>query len=62
MRLVREVVGSDPDYVDLINVALNCASNRVVIKQPIHADKINHTKPCSHQILGKTIPKPRDYE
>ena len=34
MRLVREIVGSDPDYIELINVALNQASNRVVIKQP----------------------------
>ena len=55
MRIVREIVGSDLDYLELIDVALINASNRVVIKQPIHADKINHTKPCSHQILGKTI-------
>ena len=55
MRMVREIVGSDPDYLELVDIALINASNRVVIKQPIHADKINHTKPCSHQILGKTI-------
>ena len=55
MRLVREVVGSDPDYIDLINVALNCASKRVVIKQPRYAVPLKEIKACSHQILGKTI-------
>ena len=55
MRLVREIVGSDPDYVDLINVALNCASKRVVIKQPRYAEPLKNIKACSHQIFGKTI-------
>ena len=55
MRLIREVVGSDPDYVDLINVALNCATKRVVIKQPRYAEPLEDIKACSHQILGKTI-------
>ena len=55
MRLVREVVGSDPDHVELINVALNNASKRVVIKQPRYADALDNIKGCSHQILGKTI-------
>ena len=55
MRLVREIVGSDPDYLDLINVALNQASNRVVIKLPRYSDENNNYKPYSHQILGKSI-------
>ena len=55
MRMVREIVGSDPDYLELVDIALINASNRVVIKQPIHAEKINHANPCSHNILGKTI-------
>lgn len=55
MRLVREVVGSDSDHVELINVALNNASKRVVIKQPRYAETIENIKGCSHQILGKTI-------
>ena len=55
MRLVRDIVGSDSDYIQLIDVALNQASNRVVIKQPRYADQINNIKPYSHQILGKTI-------
>ena len=55
MRLVREVVGSDSDHVELINVALNNASKRVVIKQQRYAETLNNIKGCSHQILGKTI-------
>ena len=55
MRLVREVVGSDSDHVDLINVALKNASKRVVIKQPRYAETLDNIKGCSHQILGKTI-------
>ena len=55
MRLVREVVGSDPDYLELIDVALNQASNRVVIKLPRYSDENNNYKPYSHQILGKSI-------
>ena len=55
MRLVRDIVGSDPDYIELIDVALNQASNRVVIKQPRYANPIDNIKPCSHQILGKTV-------
>ena len=55
MRLVREIVGSDSDHVDLINVALKNASKRVVIKQPRYAGALDNIKGCSHQILGKTI-------
>ena len=55
MRLVRDIVGPDSDYIQLIDVALNQASNRVVIKQPRYADQIDNIKPYSHQILGKTI-------
>ena len=55
MRLVRDIVGPDSDYIDLLKVALNCATNRVVLKQPRYADPIREIRKCSHQILGKTI-------
>ena len=55
MRLVREIVGPDSDYIELIKVALNCAKNRVVLKQPRYAEPIKEIRKCSHQILGKTI-------
>ena len=55
MRLVREIVGPDSDYTELIEVALKLAKNRVVIKQPRYAEPIKEIKQFSHQILGKTI-------
>ncbi len=55
MRLVREIVGPDTDYIELLEVALNCAKNRVVLKQPRYAEPIKDIKNCSHQIIGKTI-------
>ena len=55
MRLVREIVGPDTDYVELLRVALNCAKYRVVLKQPRYADPIKEIRKYSHQILGKTI-------
>ena len=55
MRLVREIVGPDSDYVELLKISLNCAKNRVVLKQPRYAEPIKEIRKCSHQILGKTI-------
>ena len=55
MRLVRKIVGPDTDYIELLEVALNCAKNRVVLKQPRYAEPIKDIKKCSHQIIGKTI-------
>ena len=55
MRLVREIVGPDSDYIELLKVALNCSKNRVVLKQPRYAEPIKEIRKCSHQILGKTI-------
>ena len=55
MRLVRDIVGPDSDYIELLKVALSCAKNRVVLKQPRYADPIREIGKCSHQILGKTI-------
>ena len=55
MRLVREIVGPDTDYIELLEVALNCAKNRVVLKQPRYAEPIKDIKKCSNQIIGKTI-------
>ena len=55
MRLIKEIVGSDPDHIELINIALNFACNRVVIKQPRYDEPLKGVKPWSHQILGRTI-------
>jgi 16S rRNA (guanine1516-N2)-methyltransferase len=54
LRQVREIVGTDDDAVDLVRVALDHASNRVVLKWPSKADPIQGLQAPSHQIAGKT--------
>ncbi len=54
LRLVREIVGTDDDAADLVRVALDHASKRVVLKWPQKADPIPGIRPWSHQILGKS--------
>ncbi|MBL6851004.1 MAG: class I SAM-dependent methyltransferase, partial [Alphaproteobacteria bacterium] len=55
MRMVREIVGSDSDQVELIKIALDYAKNRVVVKQPRYAENEKDIIKYSHQILGKSI-------
>ena len=55
MRLVREIVGSDLDQIELIKIALECAKNRVVVKQPRYAEPNDEIGKYSHQILGKSV-------
>jgi 16S rRNA (guanine1516-N2)-methyltransferase len=54
MRQIREIVGTDEDSLELMQVALSTASNRVVLKWPLRADPMDVIGPCSHQILGKS--------
>ena len=54
MRFTREIVGEDEDSVDLMKIALACASNRVVLKWPRRADPMEGIRAPSHQILGKS--------
>ncbi|MGB7318350.1 MAG: class I SAM-dependent methyltransferase [Planktotalea sp.] len=54
LRQVREIVGTDEDAADLLRVALQSASKRVVLKWPAKADPIEGVRPCSHQIIGKS--------
>jgi len=54
MRQIREIVGTDEDSLELMQVALSTASNRVVLKWPLRADPMDGIGPCSHQILGKS--------
>jgi 16S rRNA (guanine1516-N2)-methyltransferase len=55
MVLTREIVGTDEDSVELMEVALATASKRVVLKWPQWADPMEGICPSSHQIAGKTI-------
>lgn len=54
MRLVREIVGTDPDAAQLMQVALETARNRVVLKWPLRAEPMPLLPKPSHQILGKS--------
>lgn len=54
LRLVREIVGEDPDSAQLMQVALKCALNRVVLKWPQKAEPMPGIPAPSHQINGKS--------
>lgn len=54
MRLIREIVGTDPDAIELMQVALENAANRVVLKWPLRAAPMQGIIPPSHQITGKS--------
>jgi 16S rRNA (guanine1516-N2)-methyltransferase len=54
MRLIREIVGTDPDALQLMQVALETARNRVVLKWPLRAEPMPELPKPSHQILGKS--------
>lgn len=54
LRLIREIVGTDEDSVELMKVALATASNRVVLKWPLRADPMAGIRLPSHRIAGKT--------
>ncbi len=54
MRLIREIVGDDPDSRELMRVALESAQKRVVLKWPLRADPMPGIRKPSHQIVGKS--------
>ena len=54
MRALRALVGSDPDALDLMRAALDCARGRVVLKWPLRAAPMDGLRRPSHQISGKT--------
>ena len=55
MRLLRTLVGPDPDALELMQAALASARNRVVLKWPRHAPPLAGLPKPSHQILGKSV-------
>ncbi|MCR9213331.1 MAG: class I SAM-dependent methyltransferase [Proteobacteria bacterium] len=54
MRALRNIVGTDEDSFELMTVALNSASKRVVLKWPRRAGPMEGLQSPSHQIFGKT--------
>jgi len=55
MRELRDIVGADEDQRRLIETALDAAAKRVVIKWPAKSPPMEGLKPCSHQIVGKSV-------
>lgn len=54
MRQIREIVGTDPDAEKLMQVALEAAQYRVVLKWPLRGEPMPGLRKPSHQILGKS--------
>ena len=54
MRLLRAVVGDDPDALELMQAALASARRRVVLKWPLRADPMPGLRAPSHTIGGKS--------
>ncbi len=54
MRLLRDIVGTDGDAAELMQVALATARKRVVLKWPLRGKPMAGIRPASHQILGKS--------
>ena len=54
MRMLREIVGTDKDSIELMQIALATASNRVVLKWPQRASPMEGIRGASHQIAGKS--------
>jgi 16S rRNA (guanine1516-N2)-methyltransferase len=55
MRLLRELVGTDPDALELMQAALAADCQRVVLKWPLRAAPLEGLRKPSHSIGGKTV-------
>ncbi len=55
MRMLREVVGTDPDALDLMDVALKSATRRVVLKWPLRAEPMPGLRAPTYSIAGKAL-------
>ncbi|KIZ42300.1 MULTISPECIES: class I SAM-dependent methyltransferase [Rhodopseudomonas] len=55
MRLLRQLVGADPDVADLMQAALACRCKRVVLKWPLRAEPMPGLRKPSYHFAGKTV-------
>ncbi|NVN87443.1 MAG: class I SAM-dependent methyltransferase [Rhodopseudomonas sp.] len=55
MRLLRQLVGADPDVAELMQAALASHCKRVVLKWPLRADPMPGLRKPSWQFAGKTV-------
>ena len=53
MRMLRDIVGNDNDAANLLVIALQCASERVVVKRPKHAENLN-AQPPNFSLTGRS--------
>lgn len=53
MRILREVVGEDDDFLSLFLLALEKTKRRVVVKRPLHSDFLANKKPDC-QFVGRS--------
>lgn len=53
IRLLRQLVGDDPDAAELFAIALQAARRRVVVKRPLHAQPLCGVPTVSHK--GKSM-------
>jgi 16S rRNA (guanine1516-N2)-methyltransferase len=54
MQIFRHLVGDDEDAGQMLELALNCAHQRVVVKRPKHAPFLGGRKP-SYQVKGTVV-------
>lgn len=54
MRILRALVGDDPDFDMLLSLACQAARLRVVVKRPRYAPQLTATSP-SYQLTGKSV-------
>jgi 16S rRNA (guanine1516-N2)-methyltransferase len=55
MQELRKLVGADDDALELMRIALACASRRVVLKWPLRGDPLPELPRPSYQIMAKTV-------
>lgn len=53
IRLLRQLVGDDPDAAELFDIAWQTALRRVVVKRPLHAPSLSDVPTVSHK--GKSM-------
>ena len=54
MQILQRLLGKDQDAEKLLNTAMKCASDRVVVKRPLHAEPVGNLKPDTSISSKKT--------
>jgi 16S rRNA (guanine1516-N2)-methyltransferase len=54
MQILHKLIGSNNDESELLEVALQYAKRRVVVKRPIHAEPLSGRKPTMAIVSKKT--------